>query len=424
MGVIATDNFNRANETPLSGGGNWSVGTDNPWNLSSNIAVPSSVSSDDAMHYTAGTWPNDHYSKADLTVSGTGGLQQGVGLTVRGTTAATTYYRAVTDHAASNNVSISKMVNGVYTNLALVTSSWTDGSTWELDAQGTSLTFKRAGSTILTATDASIASGKPGIILSSNVTSASLDNWEGGDFSAGAHVIAIGQVVETDSAQPIARKKLKTINQVVETDTAQSIAKLKQHAMGQVVETDLAQTLARRKQKAIGQATETDTAQSLSRLKQRTIGQVTETDFAQPISPSGQKIVAVNQVTETDLAQAVTHRKLKAINAVTESDLAQPLTRAKLRTLGIPIETDLAQAIARRKAKAVSQNIEGDLAQPITWSPKRRMVGQVIEIDLAQPITVLTGERLTRLIAVNMHVNTLAEADLSMGQLVSLDGEI
>lgn len=193
MAVLATDNFNRADENPLSGGGNWSPSFgDQNWKVVSNVAVPVNVSTlDSVMHYTAGTWPNDQYSKADLTVSGTGGGDQGVGLNVRGTTAATTYYRAVADHGATNNVGISKLVAGVYSNLALTSSSWTDGATWELDVQGTTLTFKRAGSTILTTTDASIASGKPGIELSTVVTSASLDNWEGGDFTSGSTPVAV-----------------------------------------------------------------------------------------------------------------------------------------------------------------------------------------------------------------------------------------
>lgn len=193
MAVLATDNFNRANETPLSGGGNWSLSfADNPWDLSANVVVPRVINNDCIMHYTAGTWPNDHYSKADLTVNATVGGDQGVGLTVRGSTTATTYYRAVADHAASGNVSIAKMVAGAHTTLATTTSSWTDGATWELDVQSTTLTFKRAGSTIATTTDASIASGKPGIALSSNVTSASLDNWEGGDFTSTAASLVYG----------------------------------------------------------------------------------------------------------------------------------------------------------------------------------------------------------------------------------------
>lgn len=186
MGVIATDNFNRANETPLSGGGNWSLSFgDNPWDLSGNVVVPRFLSQDCIMHYTAGTWPNDQYSKADLTVTATVGGDQGVGLTVRGTTAATTYYRAVADHAASSNVSIAKMVAAVHTTLTSGTFTWTDGATWELRVQGTTLTFICNGTTVLTTTDSAIASGKPGIALSSNVTAASIDNWEGGDFAAG-----------------------------------------------------------------------------------------------------------------------------------------------------------------------------------------------------------------------------------------------
>ncbi len=221
MSILASDNFNRANETPLSGGGNWTTQTgSNAFNLSSNVAVPSVVNNDDVSVYTAGTWPNDHYSQADLTVTSTAGGDQGIGLVVRASAAAVTHYRAVADHAASGNISIDKAVAGVYTTLSSGTSSWTNGATWELDVQGTTLTFKRAGTTILSTTNASIASGKPGIMLSSNVTSASVDNWAGGDFSS-SNIVTPGTAAL--SLTPFPPTVTATANQTVTPGTASLI---------------------------------------------------------------------------------------------------------------------------------------------------------------------------------------------------------
>ena len=53
-------------------------------------------------------------------------------------------------------------------------------------AQSTTLTPKYAGSAIsgMTTTDSSLATGNAGIYFSTSETSASVDNWEGGDFAA------------------------------------------------------------------------------------------------------------------------------------------------------------------------------------------------------------------------------------------------
>ena len=54
------------------------------------------------------------------------------------------------------------------------------------------------------------------------------------------------------------------VEQVVETDTAQPITVLKSKAIGRVTETDTSQAISARKTKEIGQVTETDTAQAAS----------------------------------------------------------------------------------------------------------------------------------------------------------------
>lgn len=187
MVALASDSMTRADSANL--GANWTDdGKGAHWTISSNKAVPSAFNQDASAHYSAISWPNDHYSQAQITVSGTTGADAGNGVSVRqsGSGSLTLYVLSV-DHAASNNVNLWKNVSGAFTHLAATTQTWTDGDTWRLEAQGTTLTVKLNGSTLsaMTTTDSSITSGNAGIYFSSVETSASLVNWEGGDFTGG-----------------------------------------------------------------------------------------------------------------------------------------------------------------------------------------------------------------------------------------------
>jgi hypothetical protein len=187
MAILAADNFNRANGIGL--GANWTqpAGTSNQFDISSNAAIPHSAASGDSYDaYTAITWPNDQWSQANLTVSGTAGGGNGIGLAVRLATGQKTGYRTSLDHATSSNVDLSKVVNNTSTDLGLTSlASWTDGDLWELDILGTTLTLFHSGATQATTSDSAITSGNAGIFFSTSETSASLDNWAGGDFHAG-----------------------------------------------------------------------------------------------------------------------------------------------------------------------------------------------------------------------------------------------
>jgi hypothetical protein len=102
-----------------------------------------------------------------------------------------TCYRLIGDHAASVNFSIDKFVSGTFTNLGTRTQAFSDGDLVYLEVQGTTLVAKVAGSQLgASITDSAIASGKAGISFSSTETSASLDDWEGGDFAAGGPTAA------------------------------------------------------------------------------------------------------------------------------------------------------------------------------------------------------------------------------------------
>jgi hypothetical protein len=190
--TIASDAFNRPNENPLVGVGRvWTTVSGNvAMQVVTNAATPTSVSgSDDGAYYSGVNWPADQYSRANLTVSGTGGTQQGVCLMVRVATGATTFYRLVADHAVSTNVALVRFNAGTPTLLVAFTQSWSDGDLWELRVRGAFLQALLNGTVVQAFQDtAPLASGSPGIGLSTVVTSASIDNWEGGGFTGATEV--------------------------------------------------------------------------------------------------------------------------------------------------------------------------------------------------------------------------------------------
>lgn len=192
MGVLASDDFTRANENPL-GNGAWTTSTTFvAMQLVSNVATPTNPTSDNGSYYSGLAWPANQFSRARLTVNGTAGGDSGVCLFVRHAAGANTLYRLDADHAASNNVTLAKFVAGVY---SVVTGwprtlAWTDDDLWELWAIGTTLRVFRNGAQLgADSTDASIASGSPGVGVSGAVTSASIRAWEGGTTDAVAPLL-------------------------------------------------------------------------------------------------------------------------------------------------------------------------------------------------------------------------------------------
>lgn len=190
--ALATDNFNRANENPLSNSVWSTVSGLSAMQIVSNVATPTNLNVDCGSRYSGISWPNDQYSKAKLSDNGG---QNGPALLVRCAAAATTFYMLAVNHGATNNITIYSTVAGTFTALTgfPVTQAWTDGDTWELRATGTQIQCFLNGTQVgPTVTSSTIASGSAGIGYSSTSTSASVEDWEGGnptvpwDVTAGA----------------------------------------------------------------------------------------------------------------------------------------------------------------------------------------------------------------------------------------------
>jgi len=182
----ATDNFNRANETPMAG--NWSTVTgEGAFNLSSNAAIPNSLGSDCATRYSGRAWTDDQSSVAKIT-AGNDGATTGTGVLVRAASGARTYYGVMISTSAGANNVLFRRVAGAFTQLGVAFNSggaaWVNGDELELQVEGPStaanLTVYKNGTSIFTHTDnSSISSGSPGLVYSSTSARSIVDDWEG-----------------------------------------------------------------------------------------------------------------------------------------------------------------------------------------------------------------------------------------------------
>lgn len=191
MTVLATDDFNRADNPDL--GAAWNA-RQNSFKILTNTATPTTFT-DSCEFYSNITWPNDQYSQ--VTVTGISGTTNGAGIgaavrvdptNLGGGNAYINLYWVVVNSAASNNVSLVKRIANVETSLGQRTQAFSNGDIVRLEVQGTTLRVYRNGVQLgADFTDSSIASGSAGMSLSGPMTAGSVDAWEGGSIAvAGA----------------------------------------------------------------------------------------------------------------------------------------------------------------------------------------------------------------------------------------------
>lgn len=187
---MISDNFDRANETPLAAP--WVLGTgETAMNLSSNVAVPSDTNNDACMIYTGATLYPDHGSAGKLACSGTNGGGAGATLWVRHSLSARTGYRVATSKAGGNNTFVHRFVTGTATQILAFAQSWNDGDEWAIEAtgaaSGTLIRLFRNGVQVNTITDTAgtvPAAGAPGIGYSGINTGCSVNDWRAYDLGA------------------------------------------------------------------------------------------------------------------------------------------------------------------------------------------------------------------------------------------------
>lgn len=176
-GQTITDNFDRGDSSDL--GTNWTVVTsESAFNISSNTAIPSIVTSDCAERYSGVTWSDNQSSEVEVTLTGVDS-GAGLGVIVRCASGARTYYRLVIN--ALGGWTLGKNEGGSFSSLASGTTTYSAGAILKLSAIGTTITSTYNGTQLDSRTDTSISSGSPGISLSSVIVTGSVDDWVGKD---------------------------------------------------------------------------------------------------------------------------------------------------------------------------------------------------------------------------------------------------
>lgn len=198
---VATDDFNRADGAI---GSNWSYirlssWQGNPPHIVSNALAGRALGTNHQVvrWNGAGSFSNDQYAKIALGGMGWFGTDYMIGAVVRcsaDTDANADYYAffVVDDQSNGGNKTckLVKRVNGTETVIATITTtSWTNGDTVELEAEGTTLRIYKNGSQIGSdyTGQTDLASGKPGILIAGDLAGPpAAQDWEGGDITGSA----------------------------------------------------------------------------------------------------------------------------------------------------------------------------------------------------------------------------------------------
>jgi hypothetical protein len=170
----AYDNTTRANGAL---GANWTQ-QQSTLNVASNQIQGATLSASNAAFWNASPFSTTQFSQA--TITGLNGTSDFPGVTVMasGTGGGSTYYDCVEN---STTIFVQRVVNTSTTNLTNTESTGAIGDLLRLEiGPAGALTCYKNGAVALTATDTTIVSGSPGLLISGNV--ATEKNWSGGNL--------------------------------------------------------------------------------------------------------------------------------------------------------------------------------------------------------------------------------------------------
>lgn len=194
MTVLATDDFNRADENPL-GNGVWTapLGASDALKIVTNQITSVTLGDDCLSLYDAVAWPNDQYGQITVPFIDNSAVNEtGIGLALRYTDS-THFYIVVINRNASTNLTFAKK-QGSYSVLQQFTVTVANGDTFKAEVQGTNLKAyvngAQVGSTVADPTT-TLTTGDLGVYCSGPVASATRgDAFEGGDFASASTGLA------------------------------------------------------------------------------------------------------------------------------------------------------------------------------------------------------------------------------------------
>jgi hypothetical protein len=344
---VATDNFNRANESPAAGWTSDGV-LGGPLEVYNNAITKDPVSFDfnpKAAYYAAST-----VTESEATYAG--GADGRVWICMDGS--GNGYFvQAAASYVYRSDAGTATFLAGNFSFYGAA------GDVRNLRRDGSDVVAKLNGTEAVRTADTTYTTGHPGLGFTDPFRSNFFEDWTD-NASGGGQSIDVNLASETDTAFAIGKIKYKALGLTSETSSAFSIGVRKSRALGLTTETDSAFAAAHSKQKALGLAAETDSALPFTAGQYIALGLVSETDSAFSFTP--RKAKGLGLVTETDSALAMTWRKAKAIGLAATTDTALALRAVRSYAVGLVSETSSAFSFIWRKAKALGLALESDIA--------------------------------------------------------------
>lgn len=370
MASLFTDDFNRTNANPI--GGNWTTLTGmGDWELNSNKAR-ATANSDSAAYVNSITPANDQWAKLILDTVPTAGFSgDGIGPACRMSTSAKTLYECTVANSAG--LSIAKRVAGTYTQMASNFTGFVATDEVYIEAQGASpnivVKVKKNGTVVLTApNDSSIASGRFGVIFSADgsTTNTFIDNFEGGDFSAGGSVgasaatstaTAVGTAkatvnpssAGTSTATAVGTAKATATGTAASTSTCAAVGQASASAPGTAAATSTALAVGQATGVTAGSAASTSTVSGVGQATATATGSAAGTSTALGIAPSGN----IGTANSTSTATAIGQASAQANGAATGTSTADGVGVARGTITGSASGTSTALAVSGSSAVSI-----------------------------------------------------------------------
>jgi hypothetical protein len=181
---LASDNFTRANERPLSGGGNWSTpsGYGSLTILSNHLVAPASGYTPSMELWAALTWPNDQY--CEVTIADQSQMASPV---VRGTSSGG--YMIV--FVPGFIFWIEERPTQTIIAEGIPPASVSVGDVMRLEVQGTRLKAYYNGVLLASGTSSTYTSGSAGIYGYGSNSLGQLSNWDAGSIGTGVATLQV-----------------------------------------------------------------------------------------------------------------------------------------------------------------------------------------------------------------------------------------
>jgi hypothetical protein len=464
MAVLASDSFNRADETPI--GGNWTLDQANVANLSGNVQVwvfASGASDVTNARWNALTWPNDQWSQATQVALGGSG-NNGVAVRIQ-TSGRGAYHFA--PRTAGNGGYLLERLNTDTSKTTVASNAGIGGVAGDvvyMQVIGSSFDCRQNGVSRMTGTDSTFASGAAGLSGFVSSDGYQTDDWSGGDFVedppglqddsvlAGhvqASLLLQAALLNDPSGTPVANQPTP-VDQLVSSVFDDSLALL-EHAQAFA---QAAQAAALAESTWSGEANP-DIA--LAAAASVTVTGVADLSVGKPLAASGtvsvtgsaelsvgKPLAASGTVTVTgsvdltaapDLSRPLATTSNVTVTGTADLSVGKPIAAASTVAVTGAAELSVGRPLAAAGLVSVTGTADLSVGKPLAASGTVSVTGAV-ELsngtDLARPLATTSSVSVTgqaalsvgKPLAASANVSVLATADLSVGKPLAASGTV